>query len=222
VTEGAGARLAFAWQDTREQLEAFALRWPAAPADERGRVFTGDAGARLWLPLLLPAAREGEAIGDYERRIGQRLDRVGSSALVLLQAGAAALGYWQDDELLAHKAIKKYVVRGSGKAQPTHRKTRGKSRYGSRLRLQNWTRLLVAVNERLHDWWSAHGVPAQIFHAAPVRSWPELFAVAPPPPFDQRDARLRRVPLHVHVPDFAELQRVRRWLARGRLELPPS
>ena len=44
---------------------------------------------------------------------------------------------WRDDELVAHKVVKKYVVRGRGRAQPLHLKTRGKSRYGSRLRLAN-------------------------------------------------------------------------------------
>ena len=37
----------------------------------------------------------------------------------------------------------------------------------------------------------------------------------------ERDgAGVQRIPLHVHVPDFRELQRVRQKLARGRLSLP--
>ena len=69
----------------------------------------------------------------------QRLEsfRLGLHAVLLIQAGACALGLWRDEELLEHKAFKAYVVRGRGRAQPTHLKTRGKSRYGSRLRLQN-------------------------------------------------------------------------------------
>ena len=41
-----------------------------------------------------------------------------------------------DGEIVHTKSIKKYVVRGRGRAQPTHLATKGKSRYGSRLRLQ--------------------------------------------------------------------------------------
>ena len=57
--------------------------------------------------------------------------------LLLLQAGAMAIGQWDVDELMYHKAIRRYVVRGHGRAQPLHARTKGKSRYGARLRLQN-------------------------------------------------------------------------------------
>ena len=42
---------------------------------------------------------------------------------------------WRGEELVRHKVFKRYVVRGRGRAQPTHLKSKGKSRYGSRLRL---------------------------------------------------------------------------------------
>jgi hypothetical protein len=53
-----------------------------------------------------------------------------------------------------------------------------------------------------------------------VRALADLFAVEPEPPFRRDDPLLQRIPMHVHRPDFAELQRVRRWLGSGRLELP--
>jgi hypothetical protein len=212
--EAAPRRVAFPWQETGEQLAAFAERYPGVRAD-RG-VFAGD-GARLVPPFVLPPPWPGEEIAAYRARLPQG---PGLHCLVLLQAGAAALGYWDDDELLAHKAQKRYVVRGHGKAQPAHLKTRGKSRYGARLRLQNWRRLLRDVNARLRLWWDELGEPAQVLWSVPVRSVPELFAADPPPPLPRDDRRLRRIPLHVHVPDFRELLRVRARLGRGRLELP--
>lgn len=214
-----GRALRFALADLPEQVEAFRQRWPAARAASLGFAFVGAPGARLRLPLLAPRAVAGEAIAAYAERLPGPVER---SVVLLLQAGAMAIGYWDGDELLRHKAIRRYVVRGHGKAQPLHRKTRGKSRYGARLRLQNWQRLLGETNERLHACWRDFGAPERVFVSVPVRILPELLAADPTPPFARDDVRLQRVPMHVHRPDFAELQRVRRWLGVGRLELPPD
>jgi hypothetical protein len=139
---------------------------------------------------------------------------LGLELVLLFQAGAAALGLWRDDILVAHKVLKRYVVRGKGRAQPVYLKTKGKSRYGSRLRLQNFRLLLSETNEKLHAWWREHGPPDRLYVSCPVRLLPELFAADPPPPFDRR-ARLERIPLDVRVPSFEELKRVRFALTRG-------
>src|SRR5262245_3084451 len=215
-------RVRFAWQETRDQLFAFAERFPAAAADARGRVFaapsaasgSGDTAARLVVPFLLPPPLPGELAAAYGARLP---DRIGRHCVLLLQAGAMAIGYWDEGELVRHKAQKRYVVRGHGRAQPLHLATKGKSRYGSRLRLQNWRRLLADVTTRLTAWWDELGAPEQPFAAVPLRAWAPLCATHPPPPFARGDAR--HVPRHVHVPDHRELLAVRRWLAHGRLEL---
>jgi len=207
----------FPLQDLGEQVEAFATRWPRACADRRGLVFRGNAAAALRVPLLAPRVRPGEAIADYALRLPGPPQR---HVVLLLQAGAMAVGYWDGAELLHHKAERRYVVRGHGKAQPLHAKTRGKSRYGARLRLQNWKRLLGSTNQRLRDWWAEYGAPERVFFAVPVRAWAELLAADPPPPFAPEAPNLQRVPMHVHRPDFAELRRVHGWLAHGRVELP--
>jgi hypothetical protein len=207
----------FPLADLVEQVEAFLCRWPAASADRRGLAFVGQAGARLRLPLLAPRCAAGERLADYLPRLPGAQER---HVVLLLQAGAMAVGYWDGDELLHHKAVRRYVVRGHGKAQSLHRKTRGKSRYGSRLRLQNWQRLLVETNQRLADYWHEYGEPERVFVAVPVRAFSDLVAVDPAPPFRRDDAKVQRVPMHVHRPDFTELLRVHGWLAHGRLELP--
>lgn len=207
----------FPLADLGEQVDAFLLRWPAARADRRGLVFAGDAGARLRVPLLAPRVAAGERLAEYAQRLPGAPPR---HVVLLLQAGAMAVGYWDGDELLHHKAQRRYVVRGHGKAQPLHAKTRGKSRYGARLRLQNWRRLLAETNERLRDYWHDHGAPERLFYAVPGRAFSELLAADPGPPFAVGDGSLQRVPMHVHRPDFAELRRVHGWLRFGRLELP--
>lgn len=208
----------FPWRDLGEQLAAFAARWPAACADRGGLAFVSpDGHARLRLPLAVTRPSPLETVATYAARTEEDLGR---QVVLLLRAGAVALGCWEDEELVMHKAIRKYVVRGHGRAQPTHLKTRGKSRYGARLRLQNWRRLLTETNRRLHDLWEESGAPRRLFWSAPVRAWADLFVASPPPPFERDAPELQRLPVHVHRPDFAELQRIRGWLLHGRLELP--
>ncbi|MFK7739566.1 MAG: hypothetical protein AB8H80_04515 [Planctomycetota bacterium] len=224
---GAGAemrRVGFGLEALQEQSEAFWQAFPGARADERGQRFVADAGARLHLPLAGSLAVPGEPIGDFHERLGDDEDGHSGQGTVqmvlLLRAGAMALGVWRDDELIQHKAVRKYVVRGNGKAQGTHLKTRGKSRYGSRLRLQNWKSLLVDTCERWRDLAEQHGPIDRVLYSAPVRVWSELFACEPEPPLTRDAESLVRIPLHVHRPDHEELLRVRRLLRRGVLELP--
>ena len=200
-----------------EQAEAFWQRFPEARADDHAAGFRASAAAsELVLPLAAPAAVPGERIGDYVERL-EPVDEV--QAVLLLRAGAMAFGCWRGEELVQHKAVRKYVVRGNGRSQATHLKTRGKSRYGSRLRLQNWKSLLGETNERLADCEAQFGPFARIFYGVPVRVWSDLFEGAPPPPFEREDPRLMRLPLHVHRPDHAELLRVRDRMRAGRVVL---
>lgn len=206
----------FSVADLAAQLAAFQRSFPGARADASGVVFAADAAA-LRLPLAAPRALADERVGDYAERLEARAE---VQLLLLLQAGAMAFGCWRGGDLVQHKAVRKYVVRGNGKSQATHLKTRGKSRYGSRLRLQNWKRLLGETNARLAECEAVSGPFERIFFAAPVRVWPELFAADPAPPFGRDDDRLQRVAMHVHRPDHDELLRVRRRMMAGRLELP--
>jgi len=210
------ARTAFPWPETGARLREFAAAFPAARADAAGRAFQQDGSdRRLLVPFVLPAPQPGEPVQAYAQRLP---DRVGRSLVVLLQAGAMAMGYWDEDELLRHKAQKRYVVRGHGKAQPLHLETKGRSRYGSRLRLQNWRRLLLDVTTRWRQWWDEFGAAEQVFLSVPVRIQSDLWGADPPPPVPFRDPTLRRVPRHVHVPDHEELLRVGRWLRAGAVE----
>jgi hypothetical protein len=195
------------------RLRALQAEGPVV-VEESGRAFLCGvgAGALRFEPPALQPPRAGESLATYLERLDAGPRR---QLLVLVQAGATALGLWAGEVLIAHKVIKKYVVRGHGKAQPAHLKTRGKSRYGSRLRLRNAEAQLVQTNEKILAWWGTHGPADDVFLSCPTRTVPELFAVRPPPPFP-REA-VHRIRLDVHVPDFAELKDVHRRMARGRL-----
>ena len=215
----------FQLADLEEQLADFAAAFPDAVGDAAGRSFVRKpvgglehAGApRLVLPASVEQPRPSESIADFRARVVLVPLR---HVVVLLQYGAMAMGYWDGASLVRHKAEKRYVVRGNGTAQVTHLRTKGKSRYGSRLRLQNWQLLLADVNERLVAWWSELPEPELVFLAMNPRAAAALWQSDPAPPFARDDVRIRRVPRHVHVPDHEELLAVERFLASGELLLP--
>ncbi|MHC4079609.1 MAG: hypothetical protein ACYST0_14355 [Planctomycetota bacterium] len=201
----------FSWQQTRGVLADLLAEHPKLELDDRSRSFV--AGDVSFTPPLVQRIR-GPHI-DPTSYLDHISDQLGTHLVLLLQAGAAALGIFQDGELTHHKVIKKYVVRGHGKAQPTHLKTRGKSRYGSRLRLANYRKLLVEVNEKLGQWAGEVGALDDRFYSCPVRTWPELFDTRPPPPFPRQD--FVRIPLDLAVPSLTELERAWRGLCLGTL-----
>ena len=139
--------------------------------------------------------------------------------VVLLQAGAASLGRFEGGVPVATKSFKRYVVRGQGKAQPTHLKTKGKSRYGARLRLQNARRQRDETVERLQRLQREHGAPEAVFVGAPRALWADLLAARPAPPIDPRTARVVRIPYDLPVPTTEVMLDAYRRLQSGRLHL---
>lgn len=174
----------------------------------------GSAALRLALPLVQivpePPPDAGAALAAASEAFPARC------LVLLVQAGAAALGLFEDEELVAHKVWKKYVTRGHGRAQPSYLRTRGKSRAGSRLRLRNAQSLLEDVNGRLAEWRDVFGEPDLAFQSAPVRLWADLHAASPGPPWPRE--RFVRIPHDVRVPSFTELCRVHGLLCRGVVE----
>jgi hypothetical protein len=209
-------RRTFRWQATADEVRDLLARGPVEIDTTGGLCLAHPDGARttLRLPPVLRVSA-GTAPADIVHRLPAEL---GVEVVLLVRAGRAALGLWIDDELAAHKVFRRYTVRGQGHAQTTHLKTKGKSRYGSRLRLQQAARLLDEVNERLKDWDRDHGPLDVIHRACPVRLWPELCGHDPSPPFDARDPRIAPIRIHTHEPDFEELLRVRRHLTSGVVE----
>lgn len=199
------SRLATLWREHRLVYESATRSFVARTSD----------GTLKFKP---PPCLSIESIDVDPTRYLERLpERLGRVAIVLVHAGASSLGVFQDDgDWLAHKVITKYVVRGNGKAQPLHRKTKGKSRYGSRLRLSNFEAQLADTNEKLHEWWTEFGAFARVFRHVPQRIAPELDAMPPGPPWSA-GFEPEPIPFHVHVPDFAELRRVRWKLTHGEI-----
>ncbi|HHI79831.1 MAG TPA: hypothetical protein ENK02_07600 [Planctomycetes bacterium] len=212
------------WAEVREtplsRLEdlLFFLEQEGGPAlplggQERGRKRRYfDAEGRVLLELELPFRMDSFAEGEGVF--------AGRDAFFLFRAGSAALGLCRGSILEAHKCYQRYVVRGRGKAQPSHLKTKGKSRYGSRLRLQNFQRLTRESLARLQEWEEEETL-RRIFFSCPDRLFSELLAGSPSF-LDRDDPRLRKIPIHVHEPRLAELERVIAWANRARLRFSPA
>lgn len=206
----------FHWPDTATILRDLDAEHGRLLLADNGRDFVAP-GIRVRPPLILPVDPVMRTVEAY---LADLPEAPGRQLVVLLQAGAAALGVFDGGANRHTKSLKKYVVRGRGRAQPTHLKTGGKSRYGSRLRLQNARALFVEVNEKLHEWVDEGGPPDHVFYSCPVRMWPELFATTPGPPF-RRD-RLIKIPMDLPVPTTEVLLRSYTAMSWGRIEHDPA
>jgi hypothetical protein len=170
------------------------------------------------LPLVLPWPGHAASLERYRASLP---DELGLQLIVLMQAGATSLGLFEGGQSLETKTIKKYVVRGTGRAQPTHLKSRGKSRYGSRLRLQNARSILLETNDYLRSWIGLYGKPEQLLYNCPLRLWSSLFEAAAKPPIP-RNADWTRIPRDLPVPTTALMLRTYDQLCFGRVERRPN
>ena len=163
------------------------------------------------MPTILP---EEPSLASYLDRVKEEIP---SYVLMLVQVGAAALGYFEEGEVVYHKAFKKYMKRQKrGKAQISYLNTRGKSKAGSRIRLANTVRFFEELNERLTEW-EEDLEPERIIYSITPQLWGLMFSSDPAPPFEKKDPRLIKVAAHVHVPDHAEMMRINNFILQGRL-----
>lgn len=174
--------------------------------DEKHWILHETEEIRYRLPLVWPLAVRGESIDEYTGRIPEEDP---SFLIVMVQLGAAAIGYVDEGEFLVHKAIKKYMKRQKrGRAQIQYLNTRGKSKAGSRLRLANTERFFEEINERMSDWGEMYDEPEYIFVSCTPNVWGMMYAADPEPPFDRKDPRIRKIPYDVPIPDYEQLQMI--------------
>jgi len=161
---------------------------------------------RLRLPLFYPSAQESEPLWHYtENNSFSGLPQYWN--VLLMESGRAALGVYKDGKISEHKNIRKYMVRkGQGKSQLTHLKTKGKSRYGSRLRLQESEAFFREIIERLQTEKSS---PASfVFYHCPTTLWPFLTTAAENRKYSLEDRVWRRLGVNVKECSFDEMVRL--------------
>ncbi len=172
-------------------------------------------GNKIWdvrLPLPLPSLKGCDTVKEYVQILSEEIPRY---YIILIRAGNCALAYCEDGEIEVHNVIRKYMVRKKqGKAQITYLNKKGKSRYGSRLRLAGTRDFFKEINEKLQEW-SRISEVEKILFSAPEKLWGMLYGTKKSPPFDSKDARLIKIPLDVNQPNLAELERVNNFALNG-------
>ncbi|MEM6804132.1 MAG: hypothetical protein AAF696_22195 [Bacteroidota bacterium] len=172
----------------------------------------------LWefrLPLPMPILSEG--LSDWKQKVDELEEEIPNYVIMLVQIGAASLGYFEEGEVYVHKTIKKYMKRHKrGKAQISYLKTRGKSKAGSRIRLANTVRFFEEINEKMQEWEDDYELE-RIIYSCSAQIWGLLFQSQSAPPFSKKDERLIKVPMDVKIPSHEELMRVDEFIKQGRL-----
>lgn len=204
-------RESFHWSVSARVLRDLAAR-AEFRLDRKLRYFDSET-QRVQPPLVFPI---GASCFSLSRYVESLPEAPGRQVVLLMQAGAVSLGLFDAGEPISTKSFRRYVVRGSGRAQPKHLASKGKSRYGSRLRLQNARRLLEEVNERLVEW-HVERPPEQIYYNGSTRLWADLFTVKPAPPLERDEAPIR-IPLDLPRPTTEVLLRAYKSLSYGWIE----
>lgn len=174
----------------------------------------------LWeFRLPLPLAALPEDPYGWKTYMADLPEEIPEYVLLLVQLGAAALGYYEEGEVYAHKTFKKYMKRHKrGKAQISYLNTRGKSKAGSRLRLANTVKFFEEINEKMQEWEEDYEVN-RIIYSCTAQVWGLLFQSQTPLPFGKKDPRLIKAPLDVKIPGFEEMERVSSFIQQGKLIL---
>lgn len=141
--------------------------------------------------------------------------------LTLVRAGKASLGYFHQGKLLDHKVFRGYLVRQKqGKSQFKYLKTKGKSRAGSRIRLEETLVFFKEINERLQVY--AKQYPLNFWGLGCAKTmWPLLFDGEVKPPFSSKSAELIELPYPFTKGSYEELQELELKLQQFHLLLSP-
>lgn len=174
----------------------------------------------LKLPLPFPTTNDNESAECYLNRINSNFPPY---SIVMIQADYCAIGYFENGEVVHHKALRTYMTRRkSGKNQLTYLSSGGRGgTSGGQLRLQNALHFFEDINETLNEW-NKTTKPERIFYSCPIKMWQYLFNGKVKCFFDKKDRRLRKIPLDVGIPNFEEMMRVNKKISLGYLTVYES
>ena len=176
--------------------------------EKHGLSLTENSKSRfsLRLPLFYPKPEERQPFWQYLEN--NNFDIYPERwNLLIMEAGRAAIGSVKEGKLVVHKNIRKYMVRKKqGKAQLTHLKSKGKSRYGSRLRLQETIEYFDEILDKLE---SEHYCESPyVFYHCPVRLRAFLSEAADSDDVDLAKFDWVRFGINIKEASFNELQRM--------------
>ncbi|WDE97015.1 hypothetical protein PQO03_03445 [Lentisphaera profundi] len=160
----------------------------------------------LRLPAFYPTPKKQEPLWSYLEEHTLSLD-IPKYIVLLMESGRAAIGIFEDGKVLEHKNIRKYMVRKKqGKSQLNHLKTKGKSRYGSRLRLRESEAFFDEIIERLST--DTYSQCKQLIYHCPVRLKSCLYDAAEELKFDVNQFTWTRLGVDIKDCGFEEMKRL--------------
>lgn len=167
----------------------------------------------LKMPLPFPKINNDEKVEYYLNRITYPFSPY---TIILIQAGYCALGYFENNDVLRHIALRTYMTRKKqGKNQLTYLSNGGRGgSSGGQLRYKNAIRFFEEINEKLNGW---NTIPhsTRILYSCPVKMWHYIFDSKVKSCFTKKDARLHKIPLDVRVPNFEEMMRINKYITSG-------
>ncbi|MFC4871988.1 hypothetical protein [Negadavirga shengliensis] len=192
------------------------LRWAQAEkygieyqSEKHQLAFTGTEKnkAFLRLPIQTVYFEENAALTETEKHW----------VILLVRAGAASIGYFENGDTIDHKTFHAYMVRKKqGKSQVKYLNTKGKSRAGSRVRLASTEIFFKEIGQRLDEYLEQYYID-HICIACAKTLWPFLFNPKVSR-LSKADPRIMGVPKHVQHPTFESLLEVNRFMQMGELK----
>lgn len=143
--------------------------------------------------------------------------------VMLVQAGIASLGAFEQGNMLYHKVIRKYMVRKcQGKNQLKHLREKGKSREGSRIRLQQTQEFIHEIQDTLTGWKEILDETGMIYYSCDVRLFSEIFSGDKKSVISPSGIQFIKIPFYVKPPNYKELVHVNYSLSTSTLILYPA
>lgn len=174
----------------RQRILGVRFNWTKSTQTLEGYEKNGDLKFRLRLPYFM----------DFDEVSGSVVEAsIFNILIILIKAGIGSVGFFENGEISSHKVFRAYMVRKKqGKSQVKHLKTKGKSRAGSRVRLQQTFEFFDNINSRIIELTEKNQID-QIAISCSKTLRPFFFDSGIKPPFGKHDDRLMRVP--IHIPD---------------------
>lgn len=122
-----------------------------------------------------------------------------------IEAGNAAVSLRYGEEELYHKTFSAYMTRKKqGMSQIKYLNKKGKSRAGSRVRLASTLEFFETINTKLNELFIKYSVDRVAFSCTPTLL-PYLYDSKIETPFDKKDSRLYKIPLHLPQSNYTNL-----------------
>jgi hypothetical protein len=117
--------------------------------------------------------------------------------VLIIKSGIASIAFFENRQLIDHKVFRAYMVRKQqGKSQIKYLKTKGKSRAGSRVRLQETIDFFENINQRLLEYFNEYRIDTIAFSCSQTLI-PYFFQSKTLTPFDKKDDRIYKIPKHI-------------------------